>query len=47
MEYAIPVRHTKEALQELETVIKQEGLYLNFPLEVRFTDCDDIFLSPC
>ncbi len=28
-------------------MIKTQGFYVNFPLEVRFTDCDDIYLSTC
>ena len=47
IEYCIPIRHTKDALSEIQTMIKKEGLYLNFPLEVRFSDCDDIYLSSC
>lgn len=32
---------------DLKEVIKNEAFYVNFPLEVRFTAKDDIFLSTC
>jgi L-gulonolactone oxidase len=45
-EYAIPVEHTAEALQEFKRVIDEEDLSLTLPVEVRFVQHDDTLLSP-
>eukprot|EP00871_Galdieria_phlegrea_P004893 jgi/Galph1/5404/GphlegSOOS_G4018.1 len=45
-EWAIPRRHTVEALKRLRNLIETSGLYVHFPIEVRFTASDDIWLSP-
>ena len=46
-EWSIPVEHTAEALLELRDLIIRKGYYAHFPIEVRFVDEDDIWLSPC
>ena len=46
MEYSIPRAAAVEALERLTAWVKQSGLLLNFPVEVRFTAADeDIWLS--
>lgn len=45
-EYAIPVEHTGKALLEIKQMIEDEGMFINFVLEVRFTKADNILLSP-
>jgi L-gulono-1,4-lactone dehydrogenase len=45
MEYAIPRAACGEALQRLRAFVKESGLQLSFPVEVRFTAADDIPLS--
>ncbi|EME30498.1 L-gulonolactone oxidase [Galdieria sulphuraria] len=45
-EWAIPRRHTVEAMKRLRNLIETSGLYVHFPIEVRFTSADDIWLSP-
>lgn len=47
MEYSLPIQFTKEALLNIRDFIIKESLLVNFPLEVRFTAKDDIFLSTC
>ncbi len=46
MEYAIPRRNAREAIEELRTMIDERGFKVNFPVEVRFVAGDDILLSP-
>jgi hypothetical protein len=50
-EWAIPYEHTKECLLHLREWLEQEpyshnGTYPNFPIELRFSAPDDIWLSP-
>lgn len=45
MEYSIPRAAAVEALERLMAFVKDEGLMLSFPVEVRFTAPDDVWLS--
>jgi L-gulonolactone oxidase len=45
MEYSIPRAAAAAALRGLYAFVKESGLYISFPVEVRFTAGDDIFLS--
>ena len=45
MEYAIPAAVCAEALNRVRAFVKQSGLMISFPVEVRFTAADDIPLS--
>jgi len=50
-EWAIPYANTKACLHELHDWIRNEftdpkGLRPHWPIEVRFSDSDDIWLSP-
>jgi len=45
MEYAIPIEHAAEALNRVRAFVKQSGLMISFPVEVRFVAADDIPLS--
>lgn len=45
MEYAIPRAAAQEALNELTSMIERLRLNISFPVEVRFTAADDIWLS--
>ncbi|CAG8743766.1 12869_t:CDS:2, partial [Ambispora leptoticha] len=47
-EWAIPLERTAEALRKLDQWIKEneKKIYVHFPIEVRFVDQDDIWLSP-
>lgn len=50
-EWAIPYENTQACLEDLHTWLKQEvddprGLRPHFPIEIRFSDSDDIWLSP-
>ncbi|KAH7909309.1 D-arabinono-1,4-lactone oxidase-domain-containing protein [Hygrophoropsis aurantiaca] len=50
-EWAIPYENTQACLRDLQTWLMQEladpkGLRPHFPIEVRFSDADDIWLSP-
>lgn len=45
MEYAIPRRNAREAIERIRTTIDERFL-VNFPVEVRFVAGDDIPLSP-
>jgi L-gulonolactone oxidase len=45
-EAAIPVEHTAAALRWLRGFIEEEGLAINFVVEVRFGAGDDAWLSP-
>ncbi|MFE0738384.1 D-arabinono-1,4-lactone oxidase [Streptomyces sp. NPDC058855] len=44
-EFALPREHAAEALRELKSWIDTHGEKVSFPLEVRFTAADDIWLS--
>jgi L-gulonolactone oxidase len=45
MEYAIPAGACVEALNRVRAFVKESGLTISFPVEVRFTAADDIPLS--
>ncbi len=45
MEYEIPIEAAVEAVNRVRDYVKQSGLMLTFPVEVRFTAADDIPLS--
>jgi FAD-linked oxidoreductase len=45
MEYEIPREAAAEALNRVRAFVRDEGLMLSFPVEVRFTAADDIPLS--
>jgi L-gulonolactone oxidase len=45
MEYSIPRAAAVEALEKLMAFVESSGLQLSFPVEVRFTKGDDIWLS--
>jgi L-gulonolactone oxidase len=45
MEYSIPRGAVVEALEKLMAFVDASGLRLSFPVEVRFTAGDDVFLS--
>ena len=47
MEYSLPIQYTKDAILNIRDFIIKESLYVNFPLEVRFTARDDILFSTC
>ncbi|MCS6914493.1 MAG: D-arabinono-1,4-lactone oxidase [Myxococcales bacterium] len=46
MEYAVPLELGGEALRGLQVLIRQRGLRVNMPVEVRFVRGDDAWLSP-
>jgi L-gulonolactone oxidase len=46
MEYAIPRRNAREAIEAVRATIDERGFRVNFPVEVRFVAPDDILLSP-
>jgi L-gulono-1,4-lactone dehydrogenase len=45
MEYSVPRRHVGTALNGIRKLIDDKGLFIGFPVEVRFTAADDIPLS--
>ncbi len=45
-EYAIPIERTAEAMGALRALVEREGLRLNFPVGVRFTRGDELWMSP-
>ncbi|KAM6493251.1 gulonolactone oxidase Lgo1 [Amanita muscaria] len=50
-EWAIPFENSKPCLREIDALLKQDrsdsrGLRPHFPIEIRFTSADDIWLSP-
>lgn len=46
MEYAIPRRNAREAIETVRSMIDERAFKVNFPVEVRFVAGDDILLSP-
>ncbi len=46
MEYNIPVEHMQAVVQEIQACIKREQFAVHFPIECRFVQADDIWLSP-
>lgn len=45
MEYAIPREHGADAVRAVRDYVESSGLFISFPVEVRFTAADDIPLS--
>jgi L-gulono-1,4-lactone dehydrogenase len=46
MEYGIPREHGADAVRRVLDVIESSGLYVSFPIEVRFVAPDEVMLSP-
>jgi L-gulono-1,4-lactone dehydrogenase len=46
MEYAIPRRHARDAIDGVRKLIDANDFKINFPIEVRVVAPDDILLSP-
>lgn len=46
MEWAFPIEKTKNVLCELSDWLKENNFYAHAAVEVRFTDADDLMLSP-
>jgi L-gulonolactone oxidase len=46
MEYAIPRRNAREAIEGIRSMIDDRGFNVNFPVEVRFVAADEVTLSP-
>jgi L-gulono-1,4-lactone dehydrogenase len=45
MEYSIPRAAAVDVLRRLRSFVEHSGLHISFPVEVRFTAPDDIYLS--
>lgn len=45
MEYALPAENVATAVREIEAVIAKKRWRISFPIEVRFTAADDLWLS--
>ncbi|BDI23584.1 D-arabinono-1,4-lactone oxidase [Herbiconiux sp. L3-i23] len=45
-EYALPAENLAEALERVRDVIDRRGFRISFPLEIRFSAGDDIWMSP-
>jgi FAD-linked oxidoreductase len=45
MEYAIPLEQVPDALREIDALIERKGWTVSFPVEVRATAADDLWLS--
>lgn len=45
-EYALPIERTAEAMAALRELVDRKNLRLNFPIGVRFTRGDDLWMSP-
>lgn len=45
MEYAIPAEHVVDAFEEVRRLIDERGWRIEFPIEVRFAQADDLWLS--
>jgi L-gulono-1,4-lactone dehydrogenase len=46
MEYGIPRGHGAEAVRRVLDLIEDRGMYVSFPIEVRFVAPDEVMLSP-
>jgi len=46
MEFNLPQDHFRDALSEIDEMIRRERIRVHFPIECRFVRGDDIFLSP-
>lgn len=47
MELAVDYADAKEVIKEIDQWIRTNKVQVHFPIEVRFTDADQIALSPC
>lgn len=45
-EWSIPWSHTPEVLRRIQTLVEKAEYPVHFPIEVRFTQADDAWLSP-
>eukprot|EP01130_Rhizamoeba_saxonica_P013080 TRINITY_DN554_c0_g2_i1.p1 TRINITY_DN554_c0_g2~~TRINITY_DN554_c0_g2_i1.p1 ORF type:complete len:382 (+),score=68.77 TRINITY_DN554_c0_g2_i1:326-1471(+) len=45
-EWSVPIENTVQAARAIEKLIQDLGINAHFPIEFRFTDADDIYLSP-
>lgn len=45
-EWSIPIEHTVEALRKLRSLIASHNFQVHWPVEIRFVQGDDIYLSP-
>ncbi|GAB5593902.1 D-arabinono-1 [Umbelopsis nana] len=45
-EWAIPLEKAPEALRRIDQFIQSSELKVHFPVEVRFVDADDVWMSP-
>jgi L-gulonolactone oxidase len=45
-EWAVPLERTAEAIRKIYRWVKESGLFVHFPVEVRFVDEDKAWLSP-
>lgn len=46
MEYNVPLKHTKEVLLEIRSMIIKEDIKVHFPVECRFVKADNFLISP-
>ena len=46
MEYNIPAEHMQTVMREIQECIEREKFAVHFPIECRFVQADDIWLSP-
>ncbi|MBV9258438.1 MAG: FAD-binding protein, partial [Ktedonobacteraceae bacterium] len=46
MEYNIPAEHMQAVVREIQKCIEREQFAVHFPIECRFVEADDIWLSP-
>jgi FAD-linked oxidoreductase len=46
MEYNLPAEHLPEALERVRQLIRDQKIHVHFPVECRFVQGDDIWLSP-
>ena len=47
MEYFIPKEHAREALERIFKLVERSGLEISMPVEVRWSQADDLPLSMC
>jgi len=46
MEYNIPAEHMQAAMRDIQACIKKQQFAVHFPIECRYVQADDIWLSP-
>ncbi len=46
MEYNVPAEHMQDVVREIQACINREQFAVHFPIECRFVQADDIWLSP-